>query len=343
MSVDQRPRHAPARPVRDEPAARSRRRRRVRLLALVCVLAVAAGAVLWAGRGDRPATPALATAPDRPVPAGDLVITAGRSTLGRVATARYVRDGHIDAGALRHAVAAIVPATSTATRDRARITYTYDEDATVASALRRGRRGGTVAASRRVLAARIAAPVRRQQQRNTCEAAALSILLSTVGRDVPEGRLQSALPTSGPLDPQGTGSTRLWGDPERGYVGRPDGGGAAGGFGVYPGPIVATARRFGVRLRDLTGRPPQAVYDALREGRAVMAWVGLSDGPVGTWTSPQGRPVTVNFGEHTVVLHGIDTDGSVLVSNPLEGMSETWSKEKFERMWELLGRRALAT
>ena len=73
-----------------------------------------------------------------------------------------------------------------------------------------------------------------------------------------------------------------------------------------------------------------------------MVWVGLSAGPYGEWTSPRGRRIRVNFGEHTVVLHGIREDGSLLVSNPLEQTREVWDRGKFERMWELLGRRALA-
>lgn len=134
----------------------------------------------------------------------------------------------------------------------------------------------------------------------------------------------------------------MWGDPELGYVGRPDGGGVAGGFGIYPGPVRATAAKYGRKLHVLSSRSPRAVYDQIFDGHAVMVWIGLSDGPYGAWRSPQGRPVRVNFGEHTVVLHGVRADGGLLVSNPLQGTRETWTKRRFESMWERLGRRALA-
>jgi hypothetical protein len=84
------------------------------------------------------------------------------------------------------------------------------------------------------------------------------------------------------------------------------------------------------------------VVRTVREGRAVMVWIGLSDGPYGEWTSPDGHPVRVNFGEHTVVLNGITEDGRLRVVNPLEGTRELWTTDRFVAMWELLDRRAVA-
>lgn len=116
----------------------------------------------------------------------------------------------------------------------------------------------------------------------------------------------------------------------------------AGGFGVYQRPIATVARRYGRTLEDLTASSATRIYNRLLRGRAVMAWVGLSDGLYGEWRTPQGRQVRVNFGEHTVVLVGLRADGMLRVVNPLEGSAELWSKDKFEGMWALLGRRALA-
>lgn len=146
---------------------------------------------------------------------------------------------------------------------------------------------------------------------------------------------------SGPPDPITTGASTVWGDPDRGFVGRVDGGGTAGGFGVYPRPVVAAARRLRVKLTNLTGAAPEAIYRRLLSGRAVIAWVGLGDGPYDTWQTPAGKTITVNLNEHTVVLRGINQDGTISVSNPLHGTAETWSRQQFEAMWQLLGRRAL--
>lgn len=218
----------------------------------------------------------------------------------------------------------------------------YPRQATVdaASTLLIG--GGDVQAFADPYAARLPAPAVRQAQRNTCESAALHILLATLGTDVSQGRLQAALPVSGGPDPVARDGKQIWGDPDKGYVGRPAGGGIAGGFGAYPSPVRKAAAKFDVKLQDLTGEGPAAIYRRLLSGRAVMTWIGLSDGPYARWTSPQGKAIRVNFGEHTVVLHGIDESGRLEVSNPLQGTRERWSKGKFEVLFKRLGQRAVA-
>lgn len=72
-----------------------------------------------------------------------------------------------------------------------------------------------------------------------------------------------------------------------------------------------------------------------------MVWIGLSDGPYGIWRSPGGKPIRVNFGEHTVVLNGMTRNGDLRVINPLRGTAEVWTRARFESAWALLGRRAL--
>jgi uncharacterized protein YvpB len=301
-------------------------------LTAVAALAVTAGTVATEARRDRDgAAPRPRTTPMVEVRArGRLVVR--------------LRADRFDRERLRRLLAARMPTQESLSRGPARVLVRYDLDLTLARAMHLTGRGGRVEASRQTIAAETPAPTLRQAQRNTCESAALAILMATTGRRIDQRRLQQAFPRSGPPDPTGLGTPQMaWGDPDRGYVGRPDGGGLAGGFGVYPGPVQTTARRFGVRLANLTGQRPEAVYRALRQGRAVMAWVGLSDGPYGRWATPDGRTIEVNFGEHTVVLHGINSDGSVDVSNPLEGTAERWSREQFETMWNRLGHRALAT
>jgi len=182
----------------------------------------------------------------------------------------------------------------------------------------------------------------RQLLHNDCEATSLSMLLAAAGIHAGQLELQARLPRSGPLDPEPVPGSSLprWGDPERGFVGRADGGGSAGGFGVYEPPIRALAERYGVRLADLHGRSLGAVRAAVLAGHPVLAWVGLAAGPYLSWLTPSGRKVTVNLNEHAVVLVGAGP-GYVLVNNPLSGERERWSESLFSYRWKLLGRRAL--
>lgn len=186
-------------------------------------------------------------------------------------------------------------------------------------------------------------PIVRQALRNNCETAALSMLLVDRGVRVDQLTLQRRLRRSGTRDPvlDADGSIAIWGDPSEGFVGRPEGGGPAGGFGVYQGPIRALARTYGVALEDLSGSPASLVYRRLLAGHPVLVWLGLSEGPFRQWKTASGKTITVNFGEHTVVLTGIDGD-RVYVNDPLTGKRVVWSRAQFEQMWRLLGRRALA-
>lgn len=236
-----------------------------------------------------------------------------------------------------------LPARIEVRRGRARLTYSIPR-----RRARRTVRHALAADARRVdlpvepIESTIALRPIRQVLHNDCEAASLSMLLAAAGVRAGQLELQARLPRSGPLDPiPVVGSTLFrWGDPERGFVGRPAGGGPEGGFGVYEPPVRALAARYGVRLADLHGRDLAAIRAAVLAGHPVQAWVGLAAGPYLRWLTPSGREITVNLNEHAVVLVGAGP-GYVLVNNPLTGLRERWSDELFSYRWKLLGRRAL--
>ena len=200
-----------------------------------------------------------------------------------------------------------------------------------------------LAAAGRATAARIDAPVVAQKLRNNCETAALEVLLATAGVRVDQLKLQARLDRSGPLDPEGEEPDEVWGDPAEGYVGRADGTGPAGGFGVYPRPVARLAARFGRRLDDLTGASVAALRRRILAGHAVMVWIGLGDGPYWSWTSPGGREIRVNLNEHTIVLVGVRRTGEFEAINVLKGTREVLGPDELLAAWNLLGRRALAT
>lgn len=187
-----------------------------------------------------------------------------------------------------------------------------------------------------------AVPVVRQRLRNNCETAALSMILAARGVRRDQLVLQSRIARSGPLDPvpDADGGLPTWGDPDRGFVGRPEGGGTWGGYGVYQGPVRRLAAREGVRLTNLSRVRPSVIYRRLAAGRPVLAWIGLSAGPYRRWRTPSGREIGVNLGEHTVVLTGL-SGGGVALNDPLVGVKRVWTRTEFEWRWSLLGRRAL--
>lgn len=273
---------------------------------------------------------------------GTVLLRSGAGVIARVSVAPFAHAGRLDRATLDRRIVAAIPAGATAVAGSATVEYSYDRAAAAREVSRIGLAGGTVSVARQPVAATIQAPVVTQRESNDCEATALAILLATEHVNVDQLTLQAELPRSGPLDPVMSGAGEVWGDPELGFVGRPDGAGPSGGYGVYQGPVRQLAARYGRHLTDLTGSGPHAVYASLLAGHAVLAWVGLSAGPYGSWHSPSGKPVMVNFGEHAVVLAGISRTGMLSVRNPLVGSSQTWTEAQFESMWALLGRRALA-
>lgn len=299
------------------PSARHRRTvRRRRVAALVLLVAIGTpGAVLSLSAGST--VPRIKLLVD-----GDVV-------------------GSIDARLPLSTRARVLPGRATV---RARgVTTAYAIDRRRAASRLARLKGSELTLPGRRMSVSIAAPAVAQRLRDNCETAALQVLLATKGVRIDQLVLQRRLRRSGPLDPEVTPAGSVWGDPDAGYVGRADGSGSWGGFGVYPGPIASLAARHGRRLRDLTGTSPSSLYRSVLGGRAVLAWVGLGDGPYREWTAPDGRAVSVNLNEHTVVLTGMRRDGSLELVNVLEGTREVWSRARFEQAWALLGQRALAT
>ncbi len=318
------------------PACGAPRRRAAGSLVLLVLLTLAAGGTwLAASRADHRPLPRL--------PAGSLLFRAGPRVLARLPLGPFEGAAGMDTKRLAEAVRRAVPLSATITRGASRIAYRYDRGQAANQATRAPRAGATIEVPARAVSAVIGASVIAQKLPNDCEASALQILLATTGVTVDQLRLQAQMPRSRPLDPVGSGGLETWGDPDQGFVGRPEGGGPAGGFGIYPGPVAALSARHGRPLQNLTGSAPASIYRRLLAGHAVMAWIALSHGPYGHWRTPAGRLVQVNFGEHTIVLTGIRKDGRLTLVNPLSGTRETWTRGDFVARWTELGRRALTS
>jgi uncharacterized protein YvpB len=317
------------------PTAEVARRRRAALAAIAVALAaivvvVVASSIGSAGPVTQSSSTEVAEAPGRV-----RVVLDGR-TVADQPTSRL--SGHRSLTAL----IARIPATTTVGDGPAKVRVRTDRRGLardLKGAIAAG--GGDVTVPSTAVAATIQVPVVKQTLQDDCEATALSMLLRFAGKRVDQLTLQRQVARNGPLDPEEGPEGEVWGNPRLGFVGRADGSGTAGGFGVYQGPIAALARRHGVETRDLTRKSPDTIYRTLLSGKPVLVWVGLSEGPYGSWHSPAGKVVTVNYGEHAVLLTGVNGE-AVTVNDPLSGERLTWPKSQFEAMWNLLGRRALA-
>jgi len=201
-----------------------RRRRPWLALALLVILLIAGLATLYAlAKGEAPR-------PERAV----AVLDGGRV----IATAPAERLRRLSPVQLRQWLR-IVPARQVRRRGPSVVVLRLDRAELLRRARRALRSGGDVVAPRRAVSAMVRLPIVKQALRNNCETAALSMLMAAKGRRIPQLRLQRQLPRSKPIDPLTEDGRTVWGDPSRGFVGRPEGGGPAGGYGVYQRPVAS--------------------------------------------------------------------------------------------------------
>lgn len=187
----------------------------------------------------------------------------------------------------------------------------------------------------RIAAIALSLPLVRQDYRNNCETAALSMAL---GGRVAQRRLQAEIPVSAPLDPIETATGRIWGDPQAGFVGRV----AGGGFGVFEGPLASIGRRYDPGTEVVAAERIEGILDVLRSGRPVVVWAALGPSVPVTWRTRDGRTVSADFSQHTVVLAGLSAAG-VTVHDPWTGERRVEPVGALADRWIRLGRRALAT
>lgn len=150
-----------------------------------------------------------------------------------------------------------------------------------------------------------------QEHPLTCEIAALRMALNYVGVDVTETELINNIPFSATTS---RSAENIWGDPEKGFVGNPDGSVFLGtGYGVYSQPIKNLALKYS-NATIIKNATLSEVLQYASQDRAVIVWGLLSNRYVTYWASYDDTLVTAYAGEHARVLMGYSGD----ISNPEE-------------------------
>lgn len=305
---------------------RSRSRISVAALALAFVAALTA---IAASRASEGSLPARQQGPDEPQPRTPLTLQAGAASARIDPATRQTIAGRPDLARRwlsRHRSLRGVTVTG-------RVEWSAPDAENLARAAADD--VDTLTLSPRVVRIAIDLPVLRQAYRNNCETAALSIALR--GK-VDQVRLQDELPVSQPLNPVAGTAGDIWGDPDKGFVGRVEG----GGFGVFEGPLARLGRRYDKGTRPLATRSFDAILNQVREGRPVILWAALGSSVPKTWTTPDGTLVRADFSEHTIVLAGVSPAG-VVVHDPWTGERRLDPAAALRERWIRLGRRAVVT
>jgi uncharacterized protein YvpB len=179
-----------------------------------------------------------------------------------------------------------------------------------------------------------------------CESAAAAMILGYKGMAASQDAIAADLPrASGDVTWDASGNP-IWGDPNLGFVGDPNGAGQTGwgGYAVYHAPLAATLSQLAPgRVVDLSGTDLAGLEKELRAGNPVMVWVTVDWGShvPWVWTLPSGASFEGDRGEHAVVLTGV-APGGFYYNDPYYGTSGSFvSSSTFEYVWDFMGKQAL--
>ncbi len=184
-------------------------------------------------------------------------------------------------------------------------------------------------------------PFHKQAHPVTCEVASLRMVLDYYGLPMSEDDLLTHLhfDTTDPITPD-----RIWGDPEKGFVGDVDGSIFEGtGYGVHDGPIRQLAKLF---LNSVEIKDPDVmkIVGLVSGGKPVIVWGLLSSRKTVSWRTEEGREVEVYPGEHARVVVGFTGEAhdpkKLILLDPIYGKIRMSVKE-FAEDWEIMDSRAV--
>jgi uncharacterized protein YvpB len=188
---------------------------------------------------------------------------------------------------------------------------------------------------------RLAVPLHKQENKLTCEVAALRMALNYYGMNITEGELIKNLrfSTHSPIGKDG-----VWGDPDVGFVGNINGSiFNRTGYGVYDIPIHELALKYG-GAENMTGATLYELNEKVLDGHPVVVWGLLSSRYPIYWFTPARKVVTAYPGLHVRVLMGFEgsirNPSRVILMDPRYGEIRM-SVDKFVEDWDLMGRRAI--
>ena len=175
----------------------------------------------------------------------------------------------------------------------------------------------------------------KQDYSLSCEIATLKMALAVYGIAVSEDELIDRLPFD--ETPKSKG---VWGDPDKGFVGRIDGQMPQNGYGVYAGPIAELASNW-KRAEIITDGSVEQLATHLLAGRPIIVWGFYGRGNKLSWKTPAGKDIKAINGEHTRLVVGFSGDASgpdgFHLIDPQFGPMY-WSSKKFVKNWEALGK-----
>ena len=172
-----------------------------------------------------------------------------------------------------------------------------------------------------------------------CESVALTILLNYHGIDVSVKDVVEKLKKGD--KPYYENDIKYGGNPYEEFVGHPS---DENSYGVYDKPIEEVANEFKKGIINATGTDLDEILNIVSQNRPVVVWnsMYLATPYISEkWIYKNTGEVIKWFAnEHATVIIGY-TDTQIITSDSLTGTIKYFDKNKFETIYNILGKRAL--
>ena len=142
--------------------------------------------------------------------------------------------------------------------------------------------------------------------------------------------------------PHYEGEVMYGGDPEKGFLGDPK---RVDGYGVYEKPIEKVANMYKPGIKNISGYSFNDVLKIIDAGHPVQIWASINcftpKISQNTWIDKKTNK-TISWKQpfHSMVLIGY-SDTEVVVSDPYVGSIRNYDRNKFEKVYNFMGKRAL--
>lgn len=167
----------------------------------------------------------------------------------------------------------------------------------------------------------------------SCESASAHVVMDYFGSDFSEDSIIEEIGAD--LSPRhfDADGNLHWGNPQKTFVGDIDGKNVyVDGYGVYNEPIAKVLKNHGFSASiSRTGWKIEELLNHVRRGYPAIVWISSNyqASEVGTMIGPDGIENPWIWGEHAVVLRGVDRD-EIYIMDVGNGSYYTVSYSKFE-------------
>jgi uncharacterized protein YvpB len=175
-----------------------------------------------------------------------------------------------------------------------------------------------------------------QDQPLSCEAAALKMALAGVGVKVTEKMIMNRVGYD-PTPHKG----KIWGDPNKAFVGNIAGRQITTGYGVYWGPIAKAAQKWRPTSTAFSKGTVTQLTAAIKAGHPVVVWGVIGSAYSTTWKTRAGKTIYAWKGEHARTVVGFYGSASqptaFIINDPVAGRL-TWSSATLLKNWTTFNR-----